>query len=1148
MTAPSPSTPPRASYRGEQSFLDWREQTYPAWTVPDLARIGESEALSTNVTHLVALETGARLSEERGDAATATAFRDMATALRGAIRQKLWLADAGGLATFLPTTLDAAPVRRFDLLGTSLAILEGVLPEADARAALSKYPTFEAGPAVVHPAEPGVPIYHNRGIWPFVTAYWAKAGRKVGHDGVVTAAVRSLVRGAALNLSNMENLENTTGKAHLDEGATSGPVVNSQRQLWSVAGYVGVVNGVLFGVEPTADGLVVQPAITKALRRAELAAAKTIALDNLPYRGKRVTVVVRLPEATNGEGTYAVARVRLNGKTKDGGRMREDELAARNLVEVDLAEPAGPALAVTTLDASARRTWEAPRLPRVTGVSVSGGRLVVGLDRGGEAPGDVTFSVYRDGVRVATNVAGSETSWTDATTAGAGSPSHCYTVDTTFVAGGTTSHRAAPACFWGAANERITTIGAASFAATGGSPVTEYGHFHYQGWGDAGHRITATFTAARGGAHPVQAVYGNGAGGLTTGITCAVKRVDVEDVATGARVGGGYLVMPHRGGWDSWGESSFVKATLVAGKAYRVVLSTDDRAVNMSAFSHFADYTAGTGGRGGLRPRERRGDPLRWPWELSSRARGALPCPAMVRFPPRSGTRTTSGAYARGRRRQKPRTLVWEELVLSAKSLAWRALAAAAEDGLGDDAFDFVDLRSARAIHAAEARCGGGARALGELTGACGRAGYVTGARRALRVARRRGPPLENAVPAATRGRLVFSPLDVEMIWTTSTARRRSCPTPIGDRRRAGTPRGAQGPAFLGKPVDGATLVAARAYHATLFACPRGTPRRSRGDRGRGGRAEAPIRAPAQPAEYVLAGAGGRAAVAPFLPRGADGPGRRALLLPAARAPGAPLVRDPSLTEVRTLPAGDVPARAASRSRPASARSLERRETLVVQGSSRCSARSITAGSTARTSVGAHRALRAARDRRHAAGRRGARGPRDLGDYVASVYLPCRRGRRARARGHAGLRRRRGRARAVTPAGAVVRGPPCSSLLRRLPPHRALRVRPIVSYPTVGVVILQHPRSKSPARLGPDRRRACRRRSRRGALWKNPRTRSTSPTSIRRSGRSSPSRGRAGVRTAAAATSPVVLEGSSCSTAPGRRRRRSGGGTRGSVS
>src|SRR6185437_5371154 len=42
-------------YRGETSFLDWREQTYPEWTKDNVVFIGQSFTLSTNVLHYEAL-------------------------------------------------------------------------------------------------------------------------------------------------------------------------------------------------------------------------------------------------------------------------------------------------------------------------------------------------------------------------------------------------------------------------------------------------------------------------------------------------------------------------------------------------------------------------------------------------------------------------------------------------------------------------------------------------------------------------------------------------------------------------------------------------------------------------------------------------------------------------------------------------------------------------------------------------------------------------------------------------------------------------------------------------------------------------------------------------------------------------------------
>ena len=44
-------------YRGEQSFLDWREQTYPGWTKDNVVAIAMSKALSVNAANYFALLT-----------------------------------------------------------------------------------------------------------------------------------------------------------------------------------------------------------------------------------------------------------------------------------------------------------------------------------------------------------------------------------------------------------------------------------------------------------------------------------------------------------------------------------------------------------------------------------------------------------------------------------------------------------------------------------------------------------------------------------------------------------------------------------------------------------------------------------------------------------------------------------------------------------------------------------------------------------------------------------------------------------------------------------------------------------------------------------------------------------------------------------
>ena len=589
-------------YRGEQSFLDWREQTYPGWTVPDLAHIASSKSLSTNVAHLALLDTGAELAKERGDAAKSASLAKMAADLRVAIRTRLWLAEDKQFSTYATTTLDPAPVRRFDLLGTSLAVLHDVATAEQAKDAIAGYPTLPKGPPVIFPQQKDTAVYHNRAIWPFVTAYWIKAAKKTHNDAAFDAGVRSLMRGAALNLSNMENLEAVSGKPFVDEGATSGPVVNSQRQLWSVAGYVGMVHGSLFGLTPEPGGLRVAPFVTRGLRQTLFGGTETIVLNNAAFRGKKVSVVIHLPAVNaNGAGAYSVAKVSINGLVADGGLIEEARLASRNLIDVELAEDPAPAQTVRTItDVSDYRSIFAPKTPNLTGVSLSGASKVsLSFNVAGENAGDVTVSIYRDGQRVAKDLPGTTTSWDDVATSGEATPSHCYSIETRYVVSGNVSQHAAPMCFWGSGGARVTSVPASSFTVTGGSATTNYGRFFYESWGDAGHQITATITPTRSGDHLVQAVYGNGAGALNTGITCAVKHVTVEEVVGGVIVGEGYLVMPQRADWASWGDSTTVRVPLTAGKSYRVRLTHDARAVNMSAFSHFAQYTGGTGGSGG---------------------------------------------------------------------------------------------------------------------------------------------------------------------------------------------------------------------------------------------------------------------------------------------------------------------------------------------------------------------------------------------------------------------------------------------------------------------------------------------------------------------------------------------------------------------
>lgn len=293
-------------YRGETSFLDWREQTYPDWTREDVRFIGDSFALSTNVLHYQALRLGEQLADQHGDATRAAQYKAWADALGPRIDARFWREDAGQYMSYIGEAAHPVPYAKYDLLATSLGVLAGVLPTERARRALDAYPASAAGSPVVWPQEGHQPVYHNRAIWPFVSAYSLRAARLLDDAPRITGEVRSLMRGAALAGSNMENYELLTQKIHVDEGALSGPVVNSERQLWSVAGYLDMVLQGVFGVE--ADGRV-QPKLPVALVPELFGTRDRISLQT---DGKRY--VLLKPDVLQGELLVA-GKVQREGDT-----------------------------------------------------------------------------------------------------------------------------------------------------------------------------------------------------------------------------------------------------------------------------------------------------------------------------------------------------------------------------------------------------------------------------------------------------------------------------------------------------------------------------------------------------------------------------------------------------------------------------------------------------------------------------------------------------------------------------------------------------------------------------------------------------------------------------------------------------------------
>lgn len=586
-------------YRGEQSFLDWREQTYPKWTADNTKHIGMSKTLSTNVLHYMAMTIAAAMAEELGKTTEASQFTIQAESLKNAIKSAFYLAGKKTFSTMKTTFLDSSAVDKRDLLGEALTVLSGVADNAQTAEIIGEYPVTEAGPAVIFPQEPDTKIYHNRAVWPFVTSYGLRAAAKAGNDKFYENAFMSLVRGAALNLSNMENFEFTTLSAWYDDATypqLSGPEVNSRRQLWSVAGFLSMVIDSIFGREQTLKTLWFSPKIPVNLRNTFFAGSSEIVLKNLKFKGKTIELKVILPQKNSeNSGFYVLKSLKLDGAEKTNPFSAGDLKAESKIeMELELSDETGT-LNLVDCNANPNKCW-APLPVTNVSVGVDGKRLGISFDPSVNA---VSYNVYRDGKKVKENL--TETSWRDDFE----NPdyvhnSYCYSVSAVN-SEGWESHHSDPVCYWGTDYER-TKMQFSAVAEENASYeyrfdqfATHYDHNkpHFGDWGIPEAVLSVSNIKPKdSGTYLVSLEYGSGRP-INTGITSCNKIVKIIDENSNV-VLEKMVFMPHLGdNWDIWGESSFVKVELSNEKIYKAEIRD---AFNMSYFEHFVPYTAGAGG------------------------------------------------------------------------------------------------------------------------------------------------------------------------------------------------------------------------------------------------------------------------------------------------------------------------------------------------------------------------------------------------------------------------------------------------------------------------------------------------------------------------------------------------------------------------
>lgn len=495
---------------GETSFMDWREQSYPRWMEPrDIAR---SQAVGTNAVHVGTYRILADMARELGE--PAVEWTATADGLRRSVNAHLWDRPAGYYATFRYGRSFQYLEPRSDALGEALAILYGVADSAQAGEITRNTPLVAFGAPTFWPYIPNMRRYHNGALWPFVNAFWTWGAARAGNTAAVEHGLASVYRPAALFLTNKENMVAETG--HFD-----GTVLNSDRQLWSVAGNLATHFRVLFGMRLMRDRLVFSPMVPPAYDGERT-------LSNLRYRGAVLTVTVR----GHGDG---VASARLDGQPVARAEILATLSGAHRLeIELNGRWPAGHINLVPN-------RWT-PETPVAT---LRGDSLVWA-----PVPGARSYAVYRNGRRLATVREPRMALPRDREYAE-------YMVDAVDSAGAE-GFRSAPV--------RVAPAGTETVARPAGAPL-EREHTGFTGAGyvrltrEANTRVNVPVRVACAGVYDVDARYANGSGPINTEAKTAIRTLLVDGREAGV------LVMPQRGTnlWNDWGYGTTVRVRLTPG-------------------------------------------------------------------------------------------------------------------------------------------------------------------------------------------------------------------------------------------------------------------------------------------------------------------------------------------------------------------------------------------------------------------------------------------------------------------------------------------------------------------------------------------------------------------------------------------------------
>jgi len=499
--------------RGESSFLDWREETYPKWMQP--ADIYESECLGTNVVHYQVNKVLSQMAALLNDPAAAALYGKRAATIKKGIQEYLWMPGKGYYGQYLYGRNYKTLSPRSEALGEALSVLfDAAGPNA--QSVISNTPVNDFGIPCIYPQIPGILPYHNNAIWPFVESYWAMASAKAGDEASLLRAISAVYRPAAMFLTNKENMVAT-------DGDYAGTQINSSNMLWSLSGNIALVYKVLFGIHYNENSLQFQPFVPKAL-------AGERSLKNFKYRSAVLNISMK------GFGNV-IKSISLDGKPLPGAIIPAG-LTGVHAVKIILADN------VLTGKSNLQPGYTAPETPIAT---YQNGTL-----RWGKISGAISYRILKNGktlalvkvhsVKVPTN------EYAEYQVAG---------VD----AKGVSSFNSEP----------VQVIPENAVTITEAETVADKSDLPYQGFSGSGFveisrtkNTTVNFPVniAQTGVYAIDFKYANGNGPINTENKCAIRTLDADGRFAGT------VVFPQRGKgvWSEWGFSNSVQLHLSKGR------------------------------------------------------------------------------------------------------------------------------------------------------------------------------------------------------------------------------------------------------------------------------------------------------------------------------------------------------------------------------------------------------------------------------------------------------------------------------------------------------------------------------------------------------------------------------------------------------